>query len=179
MKSQNILLLLAILAVLTRDATCAKNENEPDENEPDENEPDENEGGHKHPMNMGTSTGPPLPSSTSSASVWASTTPTSASGNWPATSASLPTGAAVSALSSVASDIAAVQSSVASAASSWVASVGNAPSATIASSSNVPAPSSSVYRPYAGPSVLSGSNHVEVSIGVATVGILAFLLTLA
>lgn len=55
----------------------------------------------------------------------------------------------------------------------------NAPSASLGSSSNVPLPSVSAARPYAGPSVISGSNHVEITFGIATVGILAFLLTLA
>lgn len=56
--------------------------------------------------------------------------------------------------------------------------IGYAPSA-IGSSSKAPLPSVSAARPYAGPSVISESNHVEISFGIATVGILAFLLTLA
>lgn len=56
--------------------------------------------------------------------------------------------------------------------------VGSASSATFVASSKAPLPSVSAARPYAGPSVISGSSHVEVSVGIATVGILAFLLTL-
>lgn len=53
------------------------------------------------------------------------------------------------------------------------------PSATGIASSKVPLPSTSVARPYAGPSVINSSNRVEVSVAIATIGILAFILTLA
>jgi hypothetical protein len=45
-------------------------------------------------------------------------------------------------------------------------------------SSMTPVPSVSAPRPYAGPSVISGSNRVEVSIAISTIGVLVFLLTL-
>lgn len=59
---------------------------------------------------------------------------------------------------------------------------GSIPAATRFASSGAsaaPLPSISAARPYAGPSVISSSNRIEVSVAIATIGICAFFLTLA
>ncbi|GAA5804546.1 hypothetical protein HPULCUR_010046 [Helicostylum pulchrum] len=194
MKSQSILLLLATLAVLARDVTCEidENENEKDENEKDENEKDENEGGgggggHKKILSDMAQNGMAMSSST----TWeaASGVP---SASVPLTSGSAAATGAASAFSSAAADAASLTSAVAGAASSWGASVANGVPTISAASGSIPAvtrlassvasaaalPSVSAARPYAGPSVISGSSHLEVSIAITTIGICAFLFTL-
>ncbi|KAI9245802.1 hypothetical protein EDC94DRAFT_665157 [Helicostylum pulchrum] len=191
MKSQSILLLLATLAVLARDVTCEidENENEKDENEKDENEKDENEGGggHKKILSDMAQNGIAMSSST----TWeaASGVP---SASVPLTSGSAAATGAASAFSSAAADAASLTSAVAGAASSWGASVANGVPTISAASGGIPAvtriassvasaaalPSVSAARPYAGPSVISGSSHLEVSIAITTIGICAFLFTL-
>ncbi|KAI8066125.1 hypothetical protein BDF21DRAFT_427158 [Thamnidium elegans] len=114
------------------------------------------------------------------------------SGSVPVTSGSAIATDAASALSSAASEAVSLTSGIAGAASSWGASVASAVPTISAASGNVPAatrlassvasaaplPSVSAARPYAGPSVISGSSHLEVSIAITTIGICAFLFTL-